>query len=38
MTRLDRPDPGVDKAMVELAQSGQASILDLERVVRSYAL
>jgi hypothetical protein len=38
MTRLDRPDPGVDQALVELAQSGQASILDLERVVRSYGL
>src|SRR5215472_14943514 len=35
ITRLDRPDPGVDAALVELAQSGQASILDLERVVRS---
>ena len=38
MTRLDRPDPDVDEALVELAQSGQASILDLERVVRSYGL
>jgi hypothetical protein len=38
ITRLDRPDPGVDEALVQLAQSGQASILDLERVVRSYGL
>jgi Domain of unknown function (DUF222) len=38
ITRLDRPDPAVDEALVELAQSGQASILDLERVVRSYTL
>ena len=38
LTRLDRPDPDVDEALVELAQSGQASILDLERVVRSYGL
>jgi Domain of unknown function (DUF222) len=38
ITRLDRPDPGVDEALVQLAQSGRASILDLERVVRSYGL
>jgi hypothetical protein len=38
LTRLDRPDPDVDEALVQLAQSGQASILDLERVVRSYGL
>lgn len=38
ITRLDRPDPEVDEALVELAQSGRASILDLERVVRSYGL
>jgi hypothetical protein len=38
MTRLDRRDPDVDEALVELAQSGQASIVDLERVVRSYGL
>jgi hypothetical protein len=38
ITRMDRPDPGVDEALVELAQSGQASIIDLERVVRSYGL
>jgi hypothetical protein len=38
VTRLDRPDPDVDAALVQLAQSGQASILDLERVVRSYQL
>jgi hypothetical protein len=38
MTRLDRPDPAVDEALVELAQSGEASILDLERAVRAYGL
>jgi hypothetical protein len=38
ITRLDRPDPAVDQALVNLAQSGQASIVDLERVVRSYGL
>ena len=38
ITRLDRPDPDVDEALVALAQSGQASIVDLERVVRSYQL
>jgi hypothetical protein len=38
ITRLDRPDPAVDEALVQLAESGQASILDLERVVRSYLL
>jgi hypothetical protein len=38
ITRLDRPDPDVDEALVQLAQSGQASILDVERVVRSYQL
>ena len=38
ITRLERPDPGVDEALVELAQSGQASIVDLERVVRAYGL
>lgn len=38
ITRLDRPDPDVDRALVELAGSGEASILDLERVVRSYQL
>ena len=38
VTRLDRPDPDVDEVLVELAQSGQASIVDLERVVRSYGL
>jgi uncharacterized protein DUF222 len=37
ITRMDRPDPDVDRALVELA-SGDASILDLERVVRSYQL
>jgi Domain of unknown function (DUF222) len=38
LTRLDRPDPEVDEALVSLAQSGQASILDVERAVRSYRL
>lgn len=38
ITRLDRPDPDVDRALVEVACSGEASILDLERVVRSYQL
>ncbi len=38
ITRMDRPDPDVDQALVALAQSGQANILDLERVVRSYGL
>jgi Domain of unknown function (DUF222) len=38
ITRLDRPDPSVDQALVELAESGRAGILDLERVVRSYCL
>jgi hypothetical protein len=38
LTRLDRPDPEVDQALVQLAQSGQASILDLERAVRAYGL
>ena len=38
ITRMDRPAPEVDEALVELAASGQASILDIEKVVRSYAL
>ncbi len=38
ITRLDRPDPEVDQALVALAESGQASIVDIERVVRSYHL
>lgn len=38
ITRLERPNPDVDRALVELAESGEASILDLERVVRSYQL
>ncbi len=38
LTRLDRPDPDVDQALIALAQSGQASIADLERVVRAYGL
>jgi hypothetical protein len=38
ITRMDRPDPEVDEALVELAAGGQATILDLEKVVRSYRL
>ncbi|MBO0727823.1 MAG: DUF222 domain-containing protein, partial [Acidimicrobiaceae bacterium] len=38
ITRLDRPSSEVDRALVELADSGHASIVDLERVVRSYML
>ncbi len=38
ITRMEGPDPEVDQALVELAQSGRATILDLERVVRSYEL
>lgn len=37
ITRIDRPDADVDRALVELA-SREASILDVERVVRSYQL
>lgn len=38
ITRMDRHDEGVDQALVELATSGSATILDLEWVVRSYML
>ncbi|HUE60160.1 MAG TPA: DUF222 domain-containing protein, partial [Acidimicrobiales bacterium] len=38
ITRMDRPDQQVDEALVDLAQSGQTTILDIERVVRSYML
>lgn len=38
ITRMDRPDAAVDEALVELARSKQATILDLEKVVRSYDL
>lgn len=38
ITRMPRPDPAVDEAMVALAASGTASILDVERAVRSYLL
>jgi Domain of unknown function (DUF222) len=38
ITRLDRPDPGVDEALVAVAESGRASIVDVERVVRTYQL
>jgi hypothetical protein len=36
ITRLERPDPGVDAALIDVAAAG--SIADLERVVRSYQL
>jgi hypothetical protein len=36
ITRLDRPDPEVDEALVALAETGWASIVDVERAVRSY--
>jgi hypothetical protein len=38
ITRMDRPDPDVDAALVELAESGSASIIDVERAVRAYGL
>jgi hypothetical protein len=38
ITRIDRPDADVDEALVNLAQSGRASILDVERAVRAYGL
>ena len=38
ITRMDRPDPGVDQALVELAESEGATIFDVERVVRAYQL
>lgn len=38
MTRMDHPSPEVDEALVALAESGQASVLDIERVVRSFNL
>ena len=38
ITRMDRPDADVDEALVALARSGKATILDIERVVRAYAL
>jgi hypothetical protein len=37
ITRVDRPDPDVDRALVELAAT-EASVRDLERVVRAYQL
>jgi hypothetical protein len=36
MTRMTDPDPGVDAALVDLAQAG--SVADVERVVRAYQL
>lgn len=38
LTRMDRPDPEVDAALVELATSRRGNISDLEKVVRSYML
>ncbi|HET7524230.1 MAG TPA: DUF222 domain-containing protein [Acidimicrobiales bacterium] len=38
ITRMERPDPDVDRALVELAESDGATIFDVERVVRSYQL
>jgi hypothetical protein len=38
ITRMDRPDPEVDEAMVRLAASGDAAITDVERAVRHYML
>ena len=38
ITRMPRPDPEVDEAMVRLAASGEASIIDVERAVRAYML
>ncbi len=38
ITRMDRPDPAVDETIVDLVASGQATILDLERIVRCYQL
>lgn len=38
ITRMPRPDPGVDEAMVALAASGEASIVDVEKAVRTYML
>ena len=38
ITRIDGPDPAVDEALVALAGSGEASIVDVERAVRAYRL
>lgn len=38
LIRMDRPDPEVDQELVDLAASGQITISDLERLVRSYQL
>jgi hypothetical protein len=38
ITRIGRPDPAVDEALVALAESGEASIIDVERAVRAYRL
>src|ERR1700728_1643855 len=36
ITRLDRPDPAVDAALIDVAVAG--SVADVERVVRTYQL
>jgi hypothetical protein len=38
ITRLDRPDPAVDAALVALAQADGATIIDVERAVRADGL
>ncbi|HET9077636.1 MAG TPA: DUF222 domain-containing protein [Acidimicrobiales bacterium] len=38
ITRMDRPAPEVDQALVDVVRSGQGGICDIERLVRSYAL
>jgi hypothetical protein len=38
VTRMERPTAEVDEALVELATSDRATILDIERVVRSYTM
>ncbi|MDA8048329.1 MAG: DUF222 domain-containing protein [Actinomycetota bacterium] len=38
ITRLDRPDPEVDQALVDVAKSDRTSIHDLEKLVRTYLL
>jgi hypothetical protein len=38
ITRMERPTPEVDEALVAAAESDGANILDIERLVRTYAL
>ena len=38
ITRMPRPDPEVDEAMVTLAAKGDAAIVDVEQAVRAYML